>query len=250
MTGDFLPYTTKITTPLAVWQKIARGEISGPQAMFEHLYMVTGDFQVMMDWDKYFGWDSQEKKEKVPSAKKTNMTLLLLPWIAIWVGLPVDAFWGGIIGLVACSALPVVFLKYKATIFEATTVFLVSVIGLLSVLGYLADDLLSVSYLAFGLMWMGTIFQKVPITAWYSMNDYGEEAALQNPIFLQTNRILTVCWGGLYLLISVWTYVLQKTAFASVIGVLNMILPALLGLFTVWFIKWYPRHYAAKRSYE
>lgn len=112
------------------------------------------------------------------------------------------------------------------------------------------DDLLSVSYLAFGLMWMVTIFQKVPITAWYSMNDYGEEAALQNPIFLQTNRILTVCWGGLYLLISVWTYVLQKNAFASVIGVLNMILPALLGLFTVWFIKWYPRHYAAKRSYE
>ena len=42
--SDFLPSTTRIETPLSVWQKIGSGELDGKQAMMEHQYRVTGDF--------------------------------------------------------------------------------------------------------------------------------------------------------------------------------------------------------------
>jgi len=56
LADNFLPYTTRIETPLSVWQRIGRGEISGEQALLDRLYTVTGDFSIMLRWDDYFGW--------------------------------------------------------------------------------------------------------------------------------------------------------------------------------------------------
>ena len=249
LSENLLPFTTRIETPLAVWEKIGRGELDGQQAMMEHLYKVAGDFNVMMNWDKYFGWsgDTQEESSSAPSApaKQTNMSVMLLPWIAIWVSISINSFWGGIIGIVLCAALPFAFLKFKPTVFEYITVFAVSLVSLLSVLGYPTDILIPASYLAFGLMWTVTTFMKIPLSAWYSMNNYGVEKALSNPLFMRTNRILTACWGVLYLVTPVWTYALLHTSLASWTGLFNSILPAAMGAFTVWFEKWYPRHYAS-----
>ena len=246
---NFMPFTTRIETPLAVWEKIGCGELDGQQAMMDRLYKVTGDFKVMMDWDKYFGWNGQTD-EKVPSApavpeRRTNMSVMLLPWIAIWVGISIDSFWGGIIGIVLCAALPFAFLKYRPTVFEYITVLAVTLVSLLSVLGYPTDILVPASYLAFGIMWTVTAFVKIPLSAWYSMNNYGVEKALANPLFMRTNRILTACWGVLYLVTPIWTYALLHTSLASWTGLFNSILPAVMGVFTAWFEKWYPRHYAA-----
>ena len=249
LTENFMPYTTRIETPLTVWEKIGQGELSGQQAMMEHLYTVTGDFDVMMNWDKYFGWNSETDEEvsSVPAvpAKKTNMSVMLLPWIAIWVGISINSFWGGIIGIVLCAALPFAFLKYRPTAFEYITVFAVTLVSLLSVLGYPIDILIPASYLAFGLMWTVTAFMNIPLSAWYSMNNYGVEKALSNPLFMRTNRILTACWGVLYLVTPIWTYALLHTSLASWTGLFNSILPAVMGVFTAWFEKWYPKHYAA-----
>ena len=173
------------------------------------------------------------------------MSVMLLPWIAIWVSVSINSFWGGIIGILLCAAVPFAFLKYRPTVFEYITVFAVSLVSLLSVLGYPTDILIPASYLAFGLMWSVTAFMKIPLSAWYSMNNYGVEKALRNPLFLQTNRILTACWGVLYLVTPVWTYLLLHTTLASWTGLFNSILPAVMGVFTVWFEKWYPKHYAA-----
>ena len=60
------------------------------------------------------------------------------------------------------------------------------------------------------------------------------------------NRILTLAWGVLYLLTGLWTFFLMGTPAAPFLTVINNILPVLLGLFTAWFQKWYPAHYAAK----
>ncbi|MCH5353538.1 MAG: NAD(P)H-dependent oxidoreductase [Acutalibacter sp.] len=249
LTENFMPVTTRIETPLTVWERIGQGEIDGQQAMMERLYTVSGDFSVMMDWDKYFGWngETEEKGPAVPSApaKQTNMNVMLLPWIAIWVGISINSFWGGIIGIVLCAALPFAFLKYKPTIFEYISVFAVSLVSLLSVLGHPVDLLIPASYLAFGLMWTVTAFMKIPLSARYSMNDYGAEKALKNPLFMRTNRILTACWGVLYLLTPIWTYALLHTSLASWTGLFNSVLPAVMGLFTAWFQKWYPKHFAA-----
>ena len=246
---NFKPFTTRIETPLAVWEKIGRGELNGQQAMMEHLYKVTGDFDVMMNWDKYFGWSDETGDEassvSADPAKKTNMSVMLLPWIAIWVGISINSFWGGIVGILLCATLPFAFLKYKPTVFEYISVFAVSLVSLLSVLGYAIDILIPVSYLAFGLMWTVTVFTKIPLSAWYSMNNYGVEKALTNPLFIQTNRILTACWGVLYLVTPIWTYALLHTSLASWTGLINSILPAVMGVFTAWFEKWYPKHYAA-----
>ena len=251
LSNNFLPFTTRIETPLAVWEKIGRGELDGQQAMMAHLSKVTGDFNVMMDWDKYFGWsgDAQEGSSPAPPApaRQTNMSVMLLPWIAIWVSISIDSFWGGIIGIMLCAALPFAFLKYKPTVFEYITVFAVSLVSLLSVLGYPTDILIPASYLAFGLMWTVTAFTKIPLSAWYSMNNYGVEKALSNPLFMRTNRILTACWGVLYLVTPAWTYALLHTSLASWTGLFNSILPAVMGVFTVWFEKWYPRRYASGR---
>ena len=140
---------------------------------------------------------------------------------------------------------PFAFLKFKPTVFEYISVFTVSLVSLLSVLGYPTDILIPASYLAFGLMWTATAFMKIPLSAWYSMNNYGVEKALSNPLFIRTNRILTACWGVLYLVTPIWTYALLHTSLASWTGLFNSILPAVMGLFTVWFEKWYPKHYAS-----
>ena len=80
------------------------------------------------------------------------------------------------------------------------------------------------------------------------MNRYGEEVAFQNPLFVKTNWILTGCWGILYLLMSFWTCALQQTLFASLLGPVNAILPAVMGVFAIWFEKWYPWHYAKQNK--
>ena len=100
------------------------------------------------------------------------------------------------------------------------------------------------SYFLFGLIWTASCFTKVPLTAHYSKNSYNGDAALRNPIFMRTNRILTAAWGILYLLTPIWTYFIIQTDAASFVGAINSVLPALMGAFTAWFQTWYPRHIA------
>ncbi len=96
------------------------------------------------------------------------------------------------------------------------------------------------AYLAFGIMWTATCFVKIPLTAHYSMNDYDGERALSNPIFIKTNRLLTLAWGVLYLITLIWTYFILGTSVGGWIGAINSILPLFMGMFTAWFQKWYP----------
>jgi len=92
------------------------------------------------------------------------------------------------------------------------------------------------------------VFRPLPLTAHYSMNVYGGETALQNPLFLRTNRILTACWAVLYLLTPIWTWQLMQTSVSYLTGAFNSVLPILLGIFTAWFQRWYPAHYAASAN--
>jgi hypothetical protein len=87
----------------------------------------------------------------------------------------------------------------------------------------------------------------VPLTAHYSKNSYNGNAALRNPIFIQTNRILTAAWGILYLVTPIWTFFIMQTDAASFVGAINSVLPALMSVFTAWFQKWYPQHIARGR---
>lgn len=253
-------FTTRINTPFDVWRSIASGEIAGDEALMKHLYSVEGDFDLMMHWDDFFGAASSagannsdvlesvnsgdEGNGKSASEPKTNMLLLLIPWIVFWVVASIDGFWGSLISVTVCVLLPVLMHRTKATLYDQISGLGVGACSVVLLAGASPILVVPVSYLLFGLMWTVSCFLKVPLTAHYSKNGYNGEAALRNPIFMRTNRILTAAWGVLYLVTPIWTYFIMQTDAASYVGAINSVLPALMGAFTAWFQKWYPRHIA------
>lgn len=253
-------FTIRINTPFDVWRSIASGEIAGDEALMKHLYSVEGDFDLMMHWDDFFGAASSvgannsdvlegvnsgdEGNGKSASEPKTNMLLLLIPWIVFWVVASIDGFWGSLISVTVCVLLPVLMHRTKATLYDQISGLGVGACSVALLAGASPILVVPLSYLLFGLMWTVSCFLKVPLTAHYSKNSYNGEAALRNPIFMRTNRILTAAWGVLYLVTPIWTYFIMQTDAASYVGAINSVLPALMGMFTAWFQKWYPRHIA------
>ncbi len=247
VTEDFSgQYTTCIHTPYSVWCSIAAGEIEGADAMMRHLYTVDGDFDLMLHWDDYFGVPGTKKAEKPTDTaiSKTNMTVLLLPWILFWVAAPINSFWGSLAAIAVCGTVPVFFFRNRKTLYDCLSVLAVIVCSILLLIGIPALYVIPASYFLFGLMWSVSCFTAIPLTAHYSANDYGGEKMMNNPVFMRTNQILTAAWGILYLLTPIWTYFLMRTALDSYIGAVNSVLPALMGGFTAWFQKWYPRKVA------
>lgn len=246
----FKEATTKIETPVTVWRSIAAGKIRGDEALMQRLYKVKGDFELMINWNKYFGsygnnTDKPEKEEgaeggKAGNRKGTSMNILLIPWIVFWVAVPINGYAGSLTGIGACALVPLLFYRCKKTFYDILSAALVTGFSVLVLIGAPQRAVVPLSYFAFGVMWTLSCFRKIPLTAHYSMNDYGGEDALQNPLFVKTNRILTLLWGILYLLTPVWTYFLMGTEIGGFTGAVNSILPALMGIFTVWFQKWYP----------
>ncbi|RRD95331.1 flavodoxin family protein [Clostridiales bacterium COT073_COT-073] len=245
-------YTTRINTPYSVWRAISKGEMAGADALMKRLYQVEGDFEVMIHWDEYFGLTSKLSNQANCSysetAARTNMNMLLIPWIAFWIAAAIHNIAGSLFSIGICLLMPLVFFKNQATLYDRLSGLAVGSCAIALLAGIRPDLILPLSYLLFGLMWSISCFTQIPLTAHYSMNNYNGQAALNNPIFMKTNRILTAAWGVLYLLTPIWTYWILQTAMASYIGAINSILPALMGIFTAWFQKWYPKYVASGKS--
>ena len=241
---------TIINTPLTVWQSIAAGEIAGADALMKHQYSVEGDFNLMLKWYEYFGPSQgadtgvSENQTATAVKAKTNMQCLLLPWIVFWIAPSINTFWGSLISIFVAATTPLLFFENKKTPYDVISGFLVSVFSMLLLMDVATFIVIPLSYLTFGVMWGISVFFKIPLTAEYSLNDYGGEEALKNPLFMKTNRILTAAWAVLYLVTPIWTYFIMRTSAGSYIGAINAVLPALMGIFTVWFQKWYPKQVA------
>lgn len=248
LTDGFLPYTTKIETPYTVWLDISAGKISGAAAMMKKLYRVDGDFDLMLHWDDYFGaGETKEPKQTASTGTpKSNMLCMLLPWIAFWIGAPIHALYGSVAAIAVSVLVPLLFFRNRRTVYDAISCAAVTAFSILLLLFENKQLLVPLSYLAFGLMWLGSCLTKIPLTAHYSMNDYNGEKALENPLFVRTNLILTVLWGVLYVATSVWTFFLMRSRFSVYTAIVNNVLPVLMGIFTAWFQKWYPARYARK----
>lgn len=243
LTESFTAATTVIETPLSLWKSIAAGEISGQDALMQQKYRVTGDFDLMIQWDRYFGADVKEEPSAAPE-KKTNMALLLLPWILFWAATGVlDPSNAARLSIVACVLLPLVFFRYRTILFDHISAIAVTVCSMFLLMNTGIEIILPVSYFCFGMLWTVNGFTRIPLTAHYSLNDYGGAAMLDNPLFIKTNRILTLSWGVLYLLMTLWTVILMHFG-AGWVGTVNSLLPALMSIFTIWFQKWYPAYIA------
>ncbi len=248
---NFTSPTTKVITPFTVWKDIAAGKISGSQAMMKKLYRVEGDFDVMLNWGKYFGSDSTKQRSNKSTANKkskgTSLMLTLIPWSTFWIAAAIDSYVGGFVSIGVCALMGLIFFRFRKTIYDAVSV---TAVAGFSVMALLLPEMIRLflpgSYLAFGLMWSLSCLTKIPLTAWYSMNNYNGESALENPLFIRTNRILTLAWGILYIITSIWTFFLMGTPISSYLAIINNVMPILMGIFTKWFQNWYPAHYASK----
>lgn len=242
LTENFKPYTTKIETPFTVWSDIAGEKISGEEALMKQMYKVKGDFDLMIHWDRYFGNTSSEEETNkyVQDNAKTNMMILLLPWIVFWVATSINRYTGSFISILSCALISLLFYKNKKTIYDIISNTFIIILSIMTLLGYDVNIVLPISYLGFGLMWSISCLNKIPLTAYYSANDYNGKKAFDNPLFIKTNRILTFMWGILYLLTSVITFFVMKTSLSEYLGIINNILPIFMGIFTAWFQKWYP----------
>lgn len=234
----FSPYTTRIETPFLLWKDISEKKVNGAEALMNRKYRVLGDFSVMQKMSDYFSANEGKKDTKL--IPHSAMSILLFPWFAFWLVFPWDAHLSGITGVVASALVPVLGLKFKLTIYDALTAALVSVLSL-AVLCSLSPKLIHhLSYLLFGGMWAVSYFAQIPLSAYYSCNAHGGEKAFSNPLFIKTNRILTLVWGILYIVIAGYCHFSTIQKDNPYLLAINLTFPMIMGLFTVWFIRWYP----------
>ena len=249
LTDESLRATTRIDTPFSVWLSLSRGEMRGDEALAKHLYTVSGDFSLMMNWDRYFGTEEQAEDRKpvqmlVTEKKPPRMQNMLFAWIALWVAVSVEPRMGALITLAVCSLLPLITERYELCRYDRLSFALVAGLAVYAAVtgnGFVA---VNAGYLVFGLLWLGSCLTKEPLCAAYVKYSYGKDA-LQNPIFMRTNYILAAAWGLVYIVIAIVSYYLSGKVPALVLSIVVQAMPILMGLFTAWFQNWYPSRVAA-----
>lgn len=247
-TDGSLAFTTRIETPYSLWLSIAQNEIRGDEALMKQMYKVSGDFELMLHWDRYFGNDASDVQNareseniSTDTKKPPVMMTMLLAWISFWVAISVNAEVGPYIALAIGASLPLIMRKHEIVFYDRLSIALTALISVFALVTKQMLLALVFSYLGFGLMWFLSCFTKEPVCAAYVKFDYSGEDALHNPIFMKTNYIIAAGWGILYIVMAIWTYLFGETAFADAILMLNNIMPAFMGVFTIWFQKWYPK---------
>lgn len=249
LTDQSLAATTRIDTPFTVWSAISRGEIGGAEALGKQMYTVTGDFSLMVNWDKFFGSTSAVKEAEKTSQgvevqKNPSMMTMLIPWITFWIAVSVNTEKGSVIALLVASAIPFIMRKHKFVIWDQLSIVAVAILSAIASLTGAGDISTDIGYLVFGLFWLVSCLTKEPLCATYVKYNYGGEAAHKNPLFMKTNYILAAAWGVLYVLTAVWTFLLKKAGVGAALIVVNNLMPVLMGIFTGWFEKWYPARLA------
>ncbi len=243
--SDLVKATTIIETPYSVWKDIADGKISGTEALAKHMYSVDGDFDLMINWDTYFGTGAPQAVEKSDTTlKKPLMITMLIPWCALWTGLLSAGIPGAWAAAVISAAVPMVMHRHEQTIYDKLSSAACVMLSLLAIFTSDAHLAAVAGYLVFGLMWLISCFTKEPVCAAYVKYNYGGSNALTNPIFMKTNYILAAAWGVFYLITSVVSWLLLSSDMGLLRSVIGTVAPAIMGAFTVFFEKWYPRHVA------
>lgn len=248
-----LTSTTRIETPFAVWLAISRGEIGGAEALGKQMYTVSGDFSLMIDWDKFFGTPAAVDKAATASSdtteqKKPTMTAMLIPWITFWIAVSINPAPGAVIALAVAAAIPLLMRNHKLVIWDRLSIFVVAILSAAANITGNGDIPTNAGYLIFGLFWLISCLTKEPLCAAYVKYNYGGESARQNPLFMRTNYILAAAWGLLYVLTAAWTFLFRSAGIANAIIIVNNLIPVLMGLFTLWFQKWYPARMARGKT--
>jgi len=245
-TDGSLTATTRIETPWKVWLSVAAGEIRGDAALAQGLYRVKGDFSLMMNWDKYFGAhaDRDERKKETGNTGKRPplMITMLAAWITLWAAVSINAQVGPFITLAVCACLPLIFAGRELCVYDRISLAAVPLLAVFAAVSGKGALAVTLGYLLFGLLWLGSCLTREPLCAAYVKYGYGGDDALSNPIFMKTNVILAASWGGMYVLIAALS--LSFGFSGAWWEAAKQAMPLLLGVFTAWFEKWYPARVA------
>lgn len=239
-TDDFAPCTTRIETPFDVLQKVSSGEISGSQAMMDGLYKTQGDFKTMLNMGKYFGMGQSDEPQPAVPKKPHKMLLLLAPFLCLWVFITINPVLAGSLAVLMTALTALMYRWFSPTPYEKAGNLLCAAIGITAMLRPDIIWLPALPSFAFGTLWLVSVFQKIPLCAYYSSSSYGGEKAFENPLFMRTNRIIAVPWGISNLLLGLCTFFVVGTPFAPYWGLISNLPTIILGVFTVWFVGWYP----------
>ena len=193
-TDGRLSPTTRIDTPFTVWSAISRGEIGGAEALGKQMYTVSGDFSLMIDWDKFFGSASVVKKtEKTPQntieQKNPSMMTMLIPWITFWIAVSIHPEVGAVITLLVVATVPFIMRNRKFVIWDQLSMAAVAILSAAANITGNGVLLTNIGYLVFGLFWLLSCLTKEPLCAAYVKYNYGGESAHRNPLFA-LSRIL------------------------------------------------------------
>lgn len=258
----FAPYTARVETPLRLWRQIGAGEVDAMQALAEQRYHILGDLRFMSRWDDFFSAGAPARAAGQNGAgpatpvrdgrRPPSFSLLLLPWIVFSCAQPLGTAVGAAVTLAACLLLAPASLRWQLTPFDAAEGVLLGAYAAVAPLlspGW-EPRLRALATLGYALLWLGTgLFARVPLTAWYSSHDFGGRRAWDNPLFLRTNRILTLVWGVYFLFsaaLPLWA--LGAGAAPLAIALAGQLAPLPLTAFTFWFQRWYPASAAQGRG--
>jgi multimeric flavodoxin WrbA/putative sterol carrier protein len=243
---DFLPYTLRIEAPFETWIAISDGRLNGQEALFQHKYRVTGDFSAIRFLERCFSNKAHNKNTEEKKQKKRAMWLFIVPWAAFWMAVPLSPDFGVYIALAVAAAMPLFSSIRKLTLYDTVSVFCVAVLSILTITDFDLPLIVTGSYGLFGLLWLVSALTPIPLSAWYLSEEYGGDAAFHNPLFLFTNKIISIGWGSVYIVSCLWIWAVTHSYYMQLAGLVNMICPIIMGIFTAVFSKWFPARYARK----
>ncbi|MCG2731354.1 MAG: hypothetical protein L6276_13915, partial [Acetobacterium sp.] len=97
-----------------------------------------------------------------------------------------------------------------------------------------------IGYIALALIWAISTLNAVPLSADYT-HFYNGRNALKNVLFLRTNRLLCYVWSIVFLAQAGITMWLNTTVLINVAAILPIVLSIPTFVFSLWFLKWYPK---------
>jgi hypothetical protein len=232
-TEDFENYTTQIQINYDVFQEVAFKELCIKEVILKEDCQINGDFGTIMKFEDYF---NLAKKEIIKTA---SLNLMIIQWMTIWMVMSFNVFWGSVAGIVFSSLMPLLSRKFKLTFYDRLSIFLVTSLCLLGLVAVDETLIVCAFYFLFGAMWLGSCLTKAPLTVHYKLGKFGYRG-YYNQIFIDSNRIITAMWGVYYVIVTGTTYFLDVNGYRSLSGILNMIIPIGLAIFTAKFVKIYP----------
>jgi putative sterol carrier protein len=240
--------TLTVSTPSDVWERISHGEISGRDALLDGLYEVEGDASLLMRLDRLFGRPAQAAVAASDCCKRPGpvslsgshwLTVAFVPWLLLWFGQVLGL--EGAASVHSAFAVAAALVAYHARYGSATWFELGSAIvlgsGAVVALTEAGPSILggwgsAADSLALGLIWLFSLLHAPrPLTADYSRWDHAESLA-DNSTFLHVNRVLTLMWGTVFVLMGAMAVAGHRWPQAS--GVLTtsrllLLLPAIVA---------------------